>query len=59
MPYDTCMRCGKAVPWGRSVCGACNPGRLPEPSRTQFHATVFGAVFAVVIALALLGIWVH
>ncbi len=50
---DRCIRCGKVVPWGRSVCRDCNPADLPSPSPTQFHATVFLAVLAVMVALAL------
>jgi hypothetical protein len=46
------MRCGKVVPWGRSVCRDCNPADLPSPSPTQFHATVFLAVLGVMVVLA-------
>jgi hypothetical protein len=49
---DRCMRCGKVVPWGRSVCRDCNPADLPSPSPTQFHATVFLAVLGVMVVLA-------
>ena len=53
---DRCMRCGKVVPWGRSVCRDCNPADLPSPSPTQFHATGFLAVLAVMVALALVAL---
>jgi hypothetical protein len=53
---DRCMRCGKVVPWGRSVCRDCNPADLPSPSPTQFHATVFLAVLAVMVVLALVAL---
>ena len=53
---DRCMRYGKVVPWGRSVCRDCNPADLPSPSPTQFHATVFLAVLAVMVALALVAL---
>jgi hypothetical protein len=53
---DRCMRCGKVVPWGRSVCRDCNPADLPSPSPTQFHATVFLAVLVVMVALALVAL---
>ena len=49
---DRCIRCGKVVPWGRSVCRDCNPADLPSPSSTQFHATVFLTVLAVMVVLA-------
>ncbi len=39
--YDRCIRCNDRVPWGESVCRRCNPARLPSPSPTQYHATVF------------------
>ncbi|MGH3444130.1 MAG: hypothetical protein ACRDPB_02030 [Nocardioidaceae bacterium] len=53
--YDQCIRCGKATPWGRSVCRECNPAGLPEPSPSQYHATVFLTVLAVLVALTILG----
>src|SRR5437867_3720677 len=34
-------RCGKVVPWGKSVCRDCNPAGLPAPSRSQYHATAW------------------
>jgi uncharacterized OB-fold protein len=51
--YDQCLRCGKTVMYGRSVCRQCNPAGLPEPSPAQYHATVFAAVL---VTLALLGV---
>lgn len=53
-PYDKCIRCGKATPWGHSVCRECNPAGLPEPSPAQYHATVLITVFLVVAVLAVL-----
>jgi predicted nucleic acid-binding Zn ribbon protein len=52
--YDTCVRCGKAVPYGESVCRECNPARLPAPSPAQYHATVFLAVFIALGIIALI-----
>ena len=46
-----CIRCGDLVPWGESVCGACNPAHLPSPSRTQYHATVFLVVIVTLLAV--------
>jgi hypothetical protein len=51
--YDRCVRCGRAVPWGRSTCRECNPADLPSPSPSQYHATVFLAVLAVMAVLGL------
>jgi hypothetical protein len=52
--YDRCVRCGRAVPWGRSTCRECNPAGLPSPSPSQYHATVFLAVLAVMVVLGVL-----
>ena len=46
-----CIRCGDLVPWGESVCGACNPAHLPSPSPTQYHATVFLVVIVTLLAV--------
>lgn len=51
--YDQCLRCGKTVMYGRSVCKECNPAGLPEPSPAQYHAIVFAAVL---VTLAVLGV---
>jgi predicted nucleic acid-binding Zn ribbon protein len=51
--YDRCMRCGDRVPWGESVCRRCNPARLPSPSPSQYHATVFLVVIASLLAVTL------
>ena len=51
---DRCVRCGSPVPWGVSVCRACNPAGLPSPSRSQYHATVF---VVVLITLAVVAVW--
>jgi hypothetical protein len=48
---DQCIRCGRPTQWGRSVCRACNPAGLPEPSPSQYHAT---ALLAIVVVLAVL-----
>jgi hypothetical protein len=52
--YDTCMRCGKGVPYGESVCRECNPAGLPSPSPAQYHATVFLSVLIVLGVIALI-----
>jgi len=48
------MRCGIALPPGMSVCRRCNPGGLPSPSATQYHATVFLSVLFAVVVVGLL-----
>jgi hypothetical protein len=57
--YDQCVRCGKATQWGHSVCRECNPAGLPEPSPSQYHATVFAVVLLVMVVLAVIGIALH
>jgi predicted nucleic acid-binding Zn ribbon protein len=49
--YDRCIRCNERVPWGESVCRRCNPARLPSPSPTQYHATVFLVVIVTLLAV--------
>lgn len=51
MSRDRCLRCGGAVAEGMAVCARCNPGGLPAPSPSQYHATVFLVVLAT-LALA-------
>jgi len=57
--HDQCIRCGGPTAWGRSVCRNCNPAGLPEPSRTQYHATVFISVLVVLAALVIAALIVH
>lgn len=51
---ERCMRCGGPVAWNASVCRRCNPAGLPSPSRTQYHATMFVAIF---VPLLVFGVW--
>ncbi len=57
--YDQCMRCGRPTMYGRSVCRACNPAGLPEPSPAQYHATVFVAILVVLAVLGILAFVLH
>lgn len=43
-PVDHCFRCRKETPAGQALCDEHNPRRLPGPSATQMHATIFGGV---------------
>ena len=54
MARQRCLRCGGPAPDGVAICGRCNPAGLPAPSPTQYHATVF---FAVVAPLVVVAIW--
>ncbi|HEY7223942.1 MAG TPA: hypothetical protein VH561_10185 [Micromonosporaceae bacterium] len=53
--YDRCVRCGYPTPQGRTTCRGCNPAGLPEPSRSQYHASVFVVVIVVLAVLAAVG----
>jgi predicted nucleic acid-binding Zn ribbon protein len=57
--YDTCVRCGAAVPWGRSTCQRCNPAGLPAPSPSQYHATVLFSIVGTLLLVVLLVILVR
>jgi uncharacterized OB-fold protein len=57
--YDQCVRCGKTVMYGRSVCRECNPAGLPEPSPAQYHATVFAAVLVALVVLGVVAFILH
>ncbi len=39
-PQDRCVRCGRPVPAGVSLCKADNPARIASPSATQAHGTI-------------------
>jgi hypothetical protein len=53
-PVDHCFRCGVATPVGQGLCDKHNPNRLPGPSSTQMHATIFGGILLGVIGFFLL-----
>jgi hypothetical protein len=40
---------------GRTTCRSCNPAGLPEPSGTQYHATMFLTVLVVLVVLGAVG----
>jgi hypothetical protein len=54
-PTQECVRCGRTVPLGTAMCEYCNPLGLAQPASTQAHGTIFLAIGASVVALALLG----
>ena len=53
-PVDHCIRCGVETLPGVALCEAHNRGRLPGPSATQMHATVFGGIVLGVIGFLVL-----
>jgi len=54
-PTQECVRCGRTVPLGTAMCEYCNPLGLAQPASTQAHGTIFLAIGASVVALALVG----
>jgi len=52
--YDRCIRCGQVVAPGQGACRECNPAGLPAPIPTQYHATIFLSVLAVMAILAVI-----
>jgi len=48
-PVDHCFRCGVETPAGVGLCDEHNPKKLPGPSSTQMHATIFGGIVIGVI----------
>lgn len=54
-PLHGCVRCGRPIPLGDSMCDRCNPLGLSQPSATQVHGIALAGVVIAVILLALLG----
>lgn len=53
-PHDTCIKCGRPVPLGVSLCEQDNPGGIKSPSSTQVHGTIVIGVLAGFLLVALL-----
>ena len=53
-PHDYCMRCGRPVPVGVSLCERDNPARIKSPSSTQVHGTILIGVIVGFVGLLLL-----
>jgi predicted nucleic acid-binding Zn ribbon protein len=47
-----CVRCGAPIPLSEGMCEHCNPLGLKGPAASQAHATVFLAIGAAVVFLA-------
>jgi hypothetical protein len=47
-----CIKCGREVEPGESVCEICNRAGMTAPSATQYHGTVAAAIVIAVIGLA-------
>lgn len=52
-PQDRCVRCGRAVPAGVSLCEFDNPARIASPSPTQAHGTILIGVIIGFVLFAL------
>jgi hypothetical protein len=47
-----CIKCGREVEPGESVCEVCNRAGMTTPSATQYHGTVAAAIVLGVVGLA-------
>jgi hypothetical protein len=54
-PTHPCVRCGRPVVLDIAMCEYCNPLGLADPAPSQAHGTVFLAIGAAVVILALVG----
>lgn len=52
-PHDRCVRCGRTVPAGVSLCEYDNPARIASPSATQAHGTILIGVIVGFVLFAL------
>jgi hypothetical protein len=52
-PEDRCLRCGRPVAAGVSLCRFDNPGGIRSPSATQVHGTILVGVIVGFIVFAL------
>jgi hypothetical protein len=55
VPTHPCVRCGRPVGIDIAMCEYCNPLGLADPAASQAHGTVFLAIGAAVVILALVG----
>ncbi len=55
LPTHACVRCGADCPIDVALCESCNPLGLSQPAATQAHGTVFLAIIAGVVILAIAG----
>lgn len=53
-PLHGCVRCGARIALSESMCERCNPLGLKAPAASQAHGTVFLAIGAAVVILAVL-----
>ncbi len=54
-PTHPCVRCGRQISLDASMCEDCNPLGLSQPATSQAHGTVFLAIAAAVVLLAVAG----
>jgi hypothetical protein len=48
-----CIKCGREVAAGETICEVCNRAGMATPSATQYHGTVVVAIVVAVVGLAL------
>jgi len=47
-----CIKCGREIDLGESLCPICNRAGMTTPSASQYHGTVAAAIVLAVIGLA-------
>lgn len=48
-----CIKCGREIDPGETICEVCNRAGMATPSASQYHGTVVVAIVAAVAALAI------
>ncbi len=47
-----CIKCGREIAAGETLCEVCNRAGMSPPSATQYHGTVAAAIVLAVVGLA-------
>ena len=47
-----CIKCGREIADGETICEVCNRAGMATPSATQYHGTVVAAILLAVVGLA-------
>ncbi|MCC7077748.1 MAG: DUF4307 domain-containing protein [Acidimicrobiia bacterium] len=52
-----CMKCGRPVQEGVSICRTCNPGHLPTPAPRQVHGVLAVTLIVAAVVMGLVSMW--
>ena len=47
-----CIKCGREIATGETICEVCNRAGMATPSASQYHGTVVAAILLAVVGLA-------